>query len=49
MADLADGFIAPPLRARTLEELAEVASWAQLGSAHEADRLLGPNHYWAPS
>ena len=42
MADLADGFIALPGGLGTLEELAEVASWAQLGLHAKPIGLLGP-------
>lgn len=48
MADLADGFIALPGGLGTLEELSEVASWAQLELHTKPIGLLGPNHYWAP-
>jgi hypothetical protein len=46
MADLADGFIALPGGLGTLEELAEVASWAQLGLHAKPIGLLGPDGYW---
>jgi uncharacterized protein (TIGR00730 family) len=46
MADLADGFIALPGGLGTLEELAEVASWAQLGLHDKPIGLLGPGGYW---
>ena len=46
MAALADGFIALPGGLGTLEELAEVASWAQLGLHAKPIGLLGPDGYW---
>lgn len=46
MADLADGFIALPGGLGTLEELAEVASWAQLGLHDKPIGLLGRDGYW---
>jgi len=46
MADLSDGFIALPGGLGTLEELAEVASWAQLGLHAKPLGLLGPDGYW---
>ena len=42
MADLSDGFIALPGGLGTLEELAEVASWAQLDLHAKPIGLLGP-------
>jgi hypothetical protein len=48
MADLADGFIALPGGLGTLEELSEVASWAQLELHTKPIGLLGPEVYWAP-
>jgi uncharacterized protein (TIGR00730 family) len=48
MAELADGFIALPGGLGTLEELAEVASWAQLDLHSKPIGLLGPAAYWAP-
>jgi uncharacterized protein (TIGR00730 family) len=47
MAELADGFIALPGGLGTLEELAEVASWAQLDLHAKPIGLLG-GAYWAP-
>lgn len=47
MAELADGFIALPGGLGTLEELAEVASWAQLDLHGKPIGLLG-GEYWAP-
>lgn len=46
MATLSDGFIALPGGLGTLEELAEVASWAQLGVHAKPIGLLGPAGYW---
>jgi uncharacterized protein (TIGR00730 family) len=47
MTELADGFIALPGGLGTLEELAEVASWAQLDLHVKPIGLLGPADYWA--
>ena len=47
MAELADGFIALPGGLGTLEELAEVASWAQLDLHAKPIGLLGPAASWA--
>jgi uncharacterized protein (TIGR00730 family) len=46
MAELADGFIALPGGLGTLEELAEVASWAQLELHTKPIGILGPAGYW---
>ena len=46
MADLADAFIALPGGLGTLEELAEVASWAQLSLHTKPIGLLGRDGYW---
>lgn len=46
MAELADGFIALPGGLGTLEELAEVASWAQLELHAKPIGLLGIGDYW---
>lgn len=46
MAALSDGFIALPGGLGTLEELAEVASWAQLGLHGKPITLLGHDGYW---
>ena len=46
MAELADGFIALPGGLGTLEELTEVASWAQLDLHAKPIGLLGPDGYW---
>jgi uncharacterized protein (TIGR00730 family) len=48
MAELADGFIALPGGLGTLEELSEVASWAQLDLHTKPIGLLGADGYWAP-
>jgi uncharacterized protein (TIGR00730 family) len=48
MAELADGFIALPGGLGTLEELAEVASWAQLELHTKPIGLLGQDGYWDP-
>ena len=47
MAQRADGFIALPGGLGTLEELAEVASWGQLGLYAKPIGLLGDGGYWA--
>lgn len=47
MAELADGFIALPGGLGTLDELAEVASWAQLNLHAKPIGLLGGT-YWTP-
>ena len=47
MSRLADGFIALPGGLGTLEELAEVASWGQLGLHAKPIGLLGDGDYWA--
>jgi uncharacterized protein (TIGR00730 family) len=46
MSDLADGFIALPGGLGTLEELAEVVSWAQLELHGKPIGLLGRDGYW---
>jgi hypothetical protein len=48
MAELAEGFIALPGGLGTLEELAEVASWAQLELHDKPIGLLGFRGYWDP-
>jgi uncharacterized protein (TIGR00730 family) len=48
MAELADGFICLPGGLGTLEELAEVASWAQLELHAKPIGLLGFAGYWDP-
>ena len=47
MAELSDAFIALPGGLGTLEELAEVISWAQLGLHAKPIGLLGVGDYWA--
>jgi len=46
MAELSDAFIALPGGLGTLEELAEVISWAQLGLHAKPIGLLGVGAYW---
>ena len=46
MTELADGFIALPGGLGTLEELSEVASWAQLQLHAKPIGLLGVDDYW---
>ncbi|MEA2609028.1 MAG: hypothetical protein QOJ75_1271 [Chloroflexota bacterium] len=48
MAELADGFIALPGGLGTLEELSEVASWAQLDLHSKPIGLLELGGYWQP-
>lgn len=48
MYELADGFIALPGGLGTLEELAEVATWAQLGLHVKPVVLLDVDGYWDP-
>jgi uncharacterized protein (TIGR00730 family) len=48
MYDLADGFIALPGGLGTLEELAEVATWTQLGLHAKPVVLLDVDAYWQP-
>ena len=48
MAELADGFIALPGGLGTLEELAEVASWAQLELHDKPIGLLSSGGFWDP-
>jgi uncharacterized protein (TIGR00730 family) len=47
MADLADGFVALPGGLGTLEELAEVTTWAQLGLHRKPVGLLDVAGYYA--
>ena len=47
MAQLSDAFIALPGGLGTLEELAEVVSWAQLGLHAKPIGVLGVRDYWA--
>jgi len=48
MAELADGFIAAPGGIGTLEELAEILTWAQLGLHAKPIGILEVDGYWAP-
>jgi uncharacterized protein (TIGR00730 family) len=48
MAELSDGFVALPGGLGTLEELAEVLSWAQLGLHDKPCGLLDPAGYFGP-
>lgn len=48
MYDLADGFVALPGGLGTLEELAEVATWSQLGLHAKPVVLLDVDDFWAP-
>jgi uncharacterized protein (TIGR00730 family) len=48
MYDLADGFIAMPGGLGTLEELAEVTTWSQLGLHAKPVVLLDVDGFWGP-
>jgi len=48
MYDLADGFIALPGGLGTLEELAEVTTWSQLGLHAKPVVLLDVDGFWDP-
>jgi uncharacterized protein (TIGR00730 family) len=48
MYDLSDGFIALPGGLGTLEELAEVATWSQLGLHRKPIALLDVDGFWEP-
>jgi uncharacterized protein (TIGR00730 family) len=48
MFDLADAFVALPGGLGTLEELAEVTTWGQLGLHRKPIVLLDVNDFWAP-
>jgi len=48
MADLADAFIAMPGGWGTLDELAEILTWRQLGIINQPIGLLNINHYFNP-
>jgi uncharacterized protein (TIGR00730 family) len=48
MYDLADGFVALPGGLGTLEELAEVATWSQLGLHSKPVVLLDLDGFWDP-
>jgi uncharacterized protein (TIGR00730 family) len=48
MYDLSDGFVALPGGLGTLEELAEVATWTQLGLHAKPVALLDSGGFWEP-
>jgi len=48
MADLADAFVAMPGGWGTLDELAEILTWKQLGLIHASVGLLNTNGYFNP-
>lgn len=48
MYDLSDGFLALPGGLGTLEELAEVATWSQLGIHRKPVVLVDVDDFWAP-
>jgi uncharacterized protein (TIGR00730 family) len=48
MAELADGFVALPGGMGTLEEMAEILTWAQLGLHQKPCGLLDVEGYYAP-
>ncbi|MPZ68282.1 MAG: TIGR00730 family Rossman fold protein [Actinobacteria bacterium] len=48
MAELSDGFVALPGGLGTLEELAEIATWAQLGIHSKPIVVLDTASYWRP-
>lgn len=48
MYDLSDGFVALPGGLGTLEELAEVATWTQLGLHSKPVVLLDVDRFWEP-
>ncbi len=48
MSDLADAFVALPGGMGTLEELAEILTWAQLGLHRKAAGVLDVRGYWRP-
>jgi hypothetical protein len=48
MAELSDAFVALPGGLGTLEELAEVLTWAQLGLHRKLCALLDAGGYWRP-
>jgi uncharacterized protein (TIGR00730 family) len=48
MYDLSDGFVALPGGLGTLEELAEVATWSQLGLHRKPVVLLDIDGFWDP-
>ena len=48
MFDLADAFVALPGGLGTLEELAEIATWAQLGLHNHPIVLFDVSDFWSP-
>lgn len=48
MADLADAFVAIPGGWGTLEEIAEILTWKQLGLISQPVILLNTNHFFDP-
>ena len=48
MYDLSDAFVALPGGLGTLEELAEVATWSQIGLHSKAIALLDVDGFWEP-
>lgn len=48
MFELSDAFVALPGGLGTLEELAEVLTWAQLGIHRRPIAVLDPHGYWQP-
>lgn len=48
MADLSDAFLAMPGGWGTLDELAEILTWKQLGLIHQPVGLLNVNHFFDP-
>lgn len=48
MADLSDGFVALPGGWGTLEELAEILTWKQLGLVSQPIALLNTQHFFDP-
>lgn len=48
MAELSDGFVALPGGLGTLEELAEIATWAQLGIHTKPIVVVNTASYWRP-
>jgi len=48
MAELADAFVALPGGMGTLDELAEILTWAQLGLHRKACGLVDVDGYWKP-
>jgi uncharacterized protein (TIGR00730 family) len=48
MADLADAFVAMPGGWGTLDELAEILTWKQLGLIHASVGLLNTQRYFSP-